>query len=257
MMTNRLQDKVALVTGAGSGMGRAIAIAFAREGAKVMLADLNADTLGETRSTIEDDGGIATIITANMASSDEVAAMVQQTLDTYDRLDILVNNAGIMDNFKTVGAVTPDQWNQVIAVNLTGPFLACHAAIPIMTKQEDGGVIINNASVGGLRGARGGAAYAAPKHGLIGLTRNIAATHGMFGNIRANAIAPGGVATNINDSITDPDPLGSQAIQAAGAQHAPMGKPEDIAAVAVFLASDDARLVNGDVITADGGWTAG
>lgn len=252
----KLQDKVAIVTGAGSGMGLAIATAYAHEGAKVVLADINAETLKQVETAITDAGDVATSVVADMSKEDDIKHLVKEAVETYGQLDILVNNAGIMDNFKTVGNVTDDLWNKVIAINLTGPFLASREAINVMKDQENGGVIINNASVGGLYGARGGAAYAASKHGLLGLTKNIAATYGTFGNIRANAIAPGSVATNIGNSITDPDPLGGQAIAATGANDSPMGQPEQIAAVAVFLGSEDSSFVNGDVIKADGGWTA-
>ncbi|WP_282801658.1 SDR family oxidoreductase [Secundilactobacillus kimchicus] len=255
-MTAKLTNKVAIVTGAASGMGKAIAEAYAREGARLVLADINAESLAQVVDEITQGGGTATSIVANMAQEADVEAMIKQATTTYDQLDILVNNAGIMDNFKAVGNVTDELWQRVLAINLTGPFMASRAAIRVMEDQETGGVIINNASVGGLFGARGGAAYAASKHGLVGLTKNIAATYGTFGNIRANAIAPGGVATNIGNSITDPDPLGGQAIAATGSQTAPMGQPEQIANVVVFLASDDSSFVNGDVIKADGGWTA-
>ena len=255
-MTTLLENKVALVTGAGSGMGKAIAIAFANEGAKVMLADFNADSLAEVKDIIEAADQTAETVTADMSKPTDVGTMVKETVAKFGQLDILVNNAGIMDDFKTVGTTTDELWNRVMAVHPTGPFQACREAINIMKDQPNGGVIINNASVGGLFGARGGAAYAASKHGLIGITQNIAATYGTFGNIRANAIAPGGVATNIGNTITDPDPLGGRAIAATGAQDAPMGQPEQIAAVAVFLASDNSSFVNGDVVKADGGWTA-
>ncbi len=150
--------------------------------------------------------------------------------------------------------MTDEIWDRVIAVNLTGPMKLARAAINIMDKQKTGGVIINNASVGGLFGTRGGASYVASKHALIGLTKNIAATYGTFNKIRANAIAPGGVNTNIGATITAPSELGMRAIQGAG--DAPMGEPEQIAKVALFLASDDSSFVNGDVLKADGGWTA-
>ena len=120
-------------------------------------------------------------------------------------------------------------------------------------KQETGGVIINNASVGGLFGTRGGAAYTMAKHALVGLTKNIAGTYGRVGKVRANAIAPGGVATNIQTTITAPDPLGMQAPQATG--EPPIGQPGQIANLALFLASDEASFINGDIVKADGGWT--
>ncbi|MYV17638.1 SDR family oxidoreductase [Furfurilactobacillus milii] len=255
-MRKRLANKVAIVTGAGSGMGKAISIAFANEGAKVLVADRQSETLNQTKDEIISNDNIAESIVTDMTNPTDVKKMIQAAVDKFGKLDILVNNAGIMDNFKTVETTTDTLWNQVLAVNLTGPFQACREAITVMKDQPDGGVIINNASIGGLFGARGGAAYTASKHGLIGVTENIAATYGTFGNIRANAIAPGGVATNIGSSLTDPDPLGGRAIAASGANEAPMGQPEQIANVALFLASDESSFVNGDVVKADGGWTA-
>lgn len=254
-MADRLNGKVAVVTGAGSGMGRAIGVAFANEGAKVMLADFNLDTLKETQKEITDAGGTASVVKADMSQETDIVNMIQQTKQEFGQLDVLVNNAGIMDNFKTVETATDDLWDKVLAVNLTGPFKAAREAVKIMKDQDSGGVIINNASIGGLFGARGGVSYTVSKHGLVGLTKNIAATFGTFGKVRANAIAPGSVATNIGNSITDPDPLGYQAIAAAGAEGSPLGQPEDIAALAVFLASDESKFINGDIITADGGWT--
>ncbi|GBG95151.1 3-oxoacyl-ACP reductase [Ligilactobacillus salitolerans] len=249
----RLDNKVAIVTGAGSGMGKAIAAEYAQEGAKVILADINQETLEAVAEEIKAAGGKATISVTNIANEDDINAMVALATDTYGSLDILVNNAGIMDNFTTVGNVSNELYDKVIAINLTGPFKAARAAINVMEKQENGGVIVNNASVGGLFGARGGAVYAISKHGLIGLTKNIAATYGRFGKIRANAIAPGGVKTNIQSTITAVDPLGGQALQAAG--ESPLGEPSDIAHLATFLASDESSFIDGDVIKADGGWT--
>ncbi|MTV82265.1 glucose 1-dehydrogenase [Secundilactobacillus folii] len=254
-MADRLTGKVAIVTGAGSGMGRAIAEAFAHEGAKVMLADFNLETVKETQTQITGAGGTAATVKADMSQEADIVNMVKQTVQEFGQLDVLVNNAGIMDNFKTVETATDDLWERVLAVNLTGPFKAAREAVKVINDQENGGVIINNASIGGLFGARGGVAYTVSKHGLVGLTKNIAATFGTFGKVRANAIAPGSVATNIGTTITDPDKMGYQAIAAAGAEGSPLGQPEDIAALAVFLASDESKFINGDIITADGGWT--
>ncbi|MCI1953436.1 SDR family oxidoreductase [Ligilactobacillus acidipiscis] len=252
-MPNRLKDKVAIVTGAGSGMGKAIAEDYAKEGAKVILADINEDTLNEVHQEITEAGGQATISVTNIANENDIDAVIKLATDTYGSLDILVNNAGIMDNFTAVGNVSNDLYDKVIAVNLTGPFKAARSAINVMEKQKNGGVIVNNASVGGLFGARGGAVYTISKHGLVGLTKNIAATYGRFGKVRANAIAPGGVNTNIQSTITNVDPLGGQALQAAG--EGPLGDPHQIAALAVFLGSDESSFLNGDIIKADGGWT--
>ena len=250
----KLSGKTAIVTGAGSGMGRAIAKLFAEEGARVVAFDLNEDAVQAVVDEIKAAGGEVLGIAGNVTNQTDIDKLVDAAKDTFGSVDILVNNAGIMDNFMTVGEVTDELWDRVLGVNLTGPMKLARAAIQVMEKQNRGGVIINNASVGGLFGTRGGAAYVASKHALIGLTKNIAATHGTLGKIRANAIAPGGVNTNIGSTITAPSELGMRAIQGAG--EAPMGEPEQIANVALFLASDDSSFVNGDVLKADGGWTA-
>lgn len=250
----KLSGRTAIVTGAGSGMGRAIAKLFAEEGARVVAVDMNGDSVEAVALEIKASGGEAVGVAGNVTKQEDIDKMVETATSTFGSLDILVNNAGIMDNFLTVGEVTDEVWDRVIAVNLTGPMKLARAAIHVMDKQDSGGVIINNASVGGLFGTRGGASYVASKHALIGLTKNIAATYGTFNKIRANAIAPGGVNTNIGATITAPSELGMRAIQGAG--EAPMGEPEQIAKVALFLASDDSSFVNGDVLKADGGWTA-
>lgn len=200
-MSERLKNKVAIVTGTGSGMGKAIAEEYAKEGAKVVLADINKETLAEVQKEISDHDGESTTSVTNIAKQSDVDAVVKLATDKYGSLDILVNNAGIMDNFTPVGNVSDEEYDKVIAINLTGPFKATRSAINIMEKQENGGVIVNNASVGGLFGGRGGAVYTVAKHGLVGMTKNVAATYGRFGKIRANAIAPGGVKTNIQSTI--------------------------------------------------------
>lgn len=250
----KLAGKTAVVTGAGSGMGKAIAELYAKEGSNVVVADLNEDAVNAVVESIKSAGGQAVGSVTNVANEEAVKAMVKLATDTYGSLDILVNNAGILDNFTPAGELSTQLWDRMIAINLTGPFIAAREAINVMEQQEKGGVIINNASVGGLFGARGGAAYIASKHGLVGLTKNIAATYGVFGKVRCNAIAPGGVATNIQKTITAPSELGLKALTAAG--EAPLAQPEQIAEVALFLASDASSFVNGDVIKTDGGWTA-
>jgi NAD(P)-dependent dehydrogenase (short-subunit alcohol dehydrogenase family) len=251
----KLKDKVVVVTGAGSGMGKAIAQLFAEEGAKVIVSDIQAAAVDAVVAAIQQQGGEATGVTANVAKLGEVERMVQTAVTAYGSLDVLVNNAGIMDNFMPVGDVTDELWERILGVNLTGPFMACRAAVRIMLDQPSGGVIVNNASIGGLYGVRGGAAYVASKHGLLGLTKNLAATYGREGGrIRANAIAPGGVKTNIQSTITAPNELGMAALQDAGPTK--IGDPMELARVALFLACDDSSFVNGEVLVADGGWTA-
>ena len=252
-MVDRLAGKVAIVTGAGSGMGKAISQLFAKEGAKVVLADINAQGIEEVKQAIEQAGGQAAAKVTNVVKQEDVDGVIDFATQTFGQLDILVNNAGIMDNFTPVGNLTDAEYERVMAINLTGPVKLCRAAIQVMEKQETGGVIINNASVGGLFGTRGGAAYTMAKHALVGLTKNIGGTYGRFGKVRANAIAPGGLATNIQTTITAPDPLGMQALQATG--ETPIGQPGQIANLALFLASDEASFINGDIVKADGGWT--
>lgn len=252
----KLENKVAVITGAASGMGKAIATLFAAEGAKVVAADLNADGLQTVVDAIIADGGTALAVPTNVTKEEEIENMINTAVEKYGKLDILVNNAGIMDNFVTVGNLANDLWNRVIAINLTAPMMASRLAVNIMKEQETGGSIVNTASVGGLFGTRGGASYVASKHGLIGLTKNTAATYGKFG-IRCNAIAPGGVNTNIGATITAPDMLGLEALsKGAASDNAPSGEPEEIALAALFLASDDASFINGITLVADGGWTA-
>lgn len=248
----RLSNKVAIVTGAGSGMGRAIAELFAKEGAKVVASDVNKERINEVTASIKNAGGEVLGVLADVAKESDVQQLIDATVNAFGTVDILVNNAGIMDNFIPVGEITNEHWERVLGVNLNGPMYASRAAIRVMLDKGKG-VIVNNASIGGLFGARGGAAYVASKHGLIGLTKNTAAVYSPKG-IRVNAIAPGGVNTAISGTITAPNQLGMEAIGRAG--NAPMGEAQEIAYAALFLASDEASFINGAVLTADGGWTA-
>ncbi|MUV38428.1 3-oxoacyl-[acyl-carrier-protein] reductase [Lentibacillus sp. JNUCC-1] len=250
----KLKDKVAVITGAGSGMGEAIALLYAKEGAKVVAADLNADTAEKVADDIKAAGGEATAVTANVAKEDDVQKMIDTAVEKYGTVDILVNNAGIMDNFVPAGNVTDDLWNRILDVNLTSVMRATRKVLPIFLEKE-GGVIINNTSSGGLYGSRSGAAYTASKHAVTGFTKNVAFMYAEKG-IRCNAIAPGGVDTNINTSIDNPDEFGMSRVM-SGANNTPRsGKPEEIATIALFLASGDSSFVNGVSIEADGGWTA-
>lgn len=249
----RLKDKVAIVTGCGSGIGEASAKLFASEGAKVVGVDINDESIERVVGSIREAGGVSLGLRADVSNSNDVEAMIDKVVEEYGGVDVLFNNAGIMDNFVPVADLSEELWEKVLAVNLTGPYLTSRAALKVMLEQKRG-VIINNASVGGLFGVRGGAAYTVSKHGLIGLTKSIGAVYGDQG-IRCVAVAPGGVNTNIASTIDNPHKLGAEKL-AKGVGPVPMGNPEEIAAVALFLASDEASFVNGSVIVADGGWTA-
>jgi NAD(P)-dependent dehydrogenase (short-subunit alcohol dehydrogenase family) len=250
----RLEEKVAIITGAASGMGKAMALLFATEGAKVVVSDINQSGVDAVTKEIEAAGGTALGIVANVGHEEEIQRMVSGTMENFGAIDILVNNAGIMDNMEPVADVTNDNWNRLFAVNLNGPFFAMRLVIPLMLKQGNG-IIINNASVGGLYGGRAGASYTATKHALIGLTKSTAFMYATSG-IRCNAIAPGGVKTNIASGMTNINEFGLGK-QSAGFGLMPrMGEPEEIATVALFLASNESAFINGQVIAADGGWSA-
>lgn len=247
-MSGRLAGKVAIVTGAGGGLGLAMTRLFQREGARVVAADVAPAGLEQVSGT----DGIETVI-ADVRRRDDVERMVATASERFGRLDILCNNAGIVDRFLPVTEMTDDVWERVLAVNLTGPMMACRAAIPAMIA-HGGGSIINISSVAGITGAKAGAAYTASKHGLIGLTRSIAATHGRDG-IRCSAICPGGINTGISAG-GERSALGYETLKRTFPTSVRTAEPEEIAAIALFLASDEAGILNGAVIAADAGWTA-
>lgn len=250
----KLEGKVAIVTGAAGGMGQAIAELYAAEGAKVIVADLNIEGAKSVAQAIEANGGEAKALQVNVAKQQDIDTMIDTAVNEYGTLDILVNNAGIMDSFEPVGDITDEKWDLIFDINTKAVMRATRKAIPIFLEKGKG-VIINTASTGGLNGAHAGAAYGASKHAVVGLTKNTGYMYAKEG-IRCNAIAPGGVATNIASSITDFNQFGASRTQAVQAIMPRIGQPEEIAQVALFLASDDSSFVNGTVITADAGWTA-
>ena len=250
----RLEGKVAIVTGAASGMGKEIAKLYALEGAKVIVSDINIEAANVTVEEIKADGGEAVAVMTNVAKEEDIQKLFEATLDTYGTLDILVNNAGIMDNFEPAGEVEDAKWESIFAVNTTSVMRTTRKAIPIFLEKQQG-VIVNIASAGGLNGARAGAAYTASKHAVVGFTKNTGYMYAKEG-IRCNAIAPGGVETNISSSMTSVSPFGIQRVQPGIGLNPRTGKPSEVAKVALFLGSDDSGFVNGTVITADAGWTA-
>lgn len=250
----KLSGKVAIVTGAASGMGKAIAELYAKEGAKVIVSDINLEGADAVASAIESAGGTARAMKTNVAEREEIDQLIDTTVQEFGTLDILVNNAGIMDGFEPAGEIEDENWERIFAINTTAVMRATRKALPIFLEKGKG-VIVNTASTGGLNGAHAGATYTASKHAVIGFTKNTGYMYADKG-IRCNAIAPGGVATNIGASMENVNELGASRTKAGQAVMPRAGQPEEIANVALFLASEDSSFINGTVITADAGWTA-
>jgi NAD(P)-dependent dehydrogenase (short-subunit alcohol dehydrogenase family) len=253
----RLKHKVAIITGAGRGIGRGCAEAFAREGASVLVADLDETLAQECVEAIVANGGTAVSHTVDISDPDQVEAMVARTVAEYGRLDILLSNAGIGGRRFGDGPIhecTLEGWDTIMNINLRGAFLACKYALPELLKTR--GTIITMSSVLGLVGTQGlydTHAYMTSKAAIIGLTRNIATYYAKDG-VRANSIAPGLVDTIMaKRTQSDPDLLAQIAFwQPLG----PVGEIGDVAETAVFLASSDAKFITGIVIPVDGGWSA-
>lgn len=252
----RLEGKVAVITGAGSGMGREMAIRFAAEGASVVAAEWHADTLAAVVREVTDQGGRIVGAEGNVAEEADCASIIDAAMNAYGRLDVLCNNAGVMDTNQGVGELENSMWERVLGINLYGPMYLSRLAVRIMVAQG-GGSIVNVASVAALGGGAAGAAYTTSKHALIGLTRSTAFVYAKEG-VRCNAIAAGAVATNIMQSI-DPSKMDSKATERFQTWYAAIPAtlaPLDIANLALFLASDESKLINGAIIPADGGWSA-
>ncbi len=251
---SRLNGKVAIITGAGSGMGLAMAKLFAKEGAKVVAADLNKDTVDKVVNDIQSDGGQGVAVKTDVSKLADIQNMFNVALDKFGQVDILVNNAGIMDNMAAIGDLTDEMWRKVFAVNTDSVMYATREAVKQFLPKKKG-VILNIASVGGIEGSRAGVAYTASKHAVVGLTKNTAYMYEEEG-IRCNAIAPGGIKTNIAKSMGNVNEFGAKRQYAGMATSPEPGDPEEIANTALFLVSDEASYVNGAIVPVDGGWTA-
>ena len=244
--SGRLKDKVAIVTGAASGNGKAIAVLFANEGAKVILADINGIEVRKIADTLQQNQSDVIPVEVDVTREDDVQRMINSALGRFGRIDILVNNAGITRDGLMM-RMSEQQWDMVINVNLKSAFNFIHACTPIMMRQKAGS-IINMASVVGVHGNAGQANYSASKAGMIALAKSIAQELGSRG-IRANAIAPGFIMTAMTDAL-------SEEVKAEWCKKIPLrrgGTPEDVANIATFLASDMSSYVSGQVIQVDGG----
>jgi NAD(P)-dependent dehydrogenase (short-subunit alcohol dehydrogenase family) len=252
----RLQGKSIVITGAASGMGRAMAIRFAAEGAQLVIGDRHEERLKEVTTNIRAAGGKVLSALGDIRHKETAEALVDVAISTHGRIDVLVNNAGIMDHFHGVGEVSDDLWRSVFATNVDAPMYTSRRAVPQMLRQG-GGSIVNICSMSGYSGASAGAAYTASKHAILGLTRATAWRYAKQG-IRCNAICPGAVRTNIEESMPKDklDPTGFERAAAFFMLTAAILEPEEIAALALYLASDESRFVNGAAIGADSGMSA-
>ncbi|MEE2834733.1 MAG: glucose 1-dehydrogenase [Myxococcota bacterium] len=248
-----LDGQVAVITGAASGMGRAMARRFAAEGARLVLADLQTEKLEKVAGELAEAGHEVAYEVVDVSEAADVERLIGRAQSDFGGVDTLCNNAGILDNLTPLHDTDEALWDRLLGVNAKGPFLASRLAVKLMMDQG-GGSIINTASAAGNHGGRGGAAYTASKHAVVGLTKSIAWFYGPH-NIRCNAICPGAIMTAMASSFT-PHTEGFERYSKHFPTVPPFGKARDIADVAVFLASDEARYVNGAVIPVDGGWVA-
>lgn len=249
-----IDGKIALVTGASSGIGRTTALAFAQHGARVVVSDRREREGQETVALIRERGGEAIFVEADVASAAQVEALIETTVATYGRLDFAFNNAGVSGPTVALADYTEDDWDQVIAVNLKGVWLCMKYQIRQMLAQG-GGAIVNTSSAGGLVGFPGISPYIATKHGVLGLTKTAALEYVRAG-IRINAVCPGGIQTEMVERLF---PEGSEARSGFVGIHpiGRLGRPDDVSGAVVWLCSADAAFVTGTALAIDGGLTAG
>jgi len=255
MATNRngrFQGKVAFITGGSSGIGRATAIAFAHEGANVVAASWSEAGNQDTVRLVEEVGGEGLAITCDVSRSKDVQQALQQTIETFGRLDVAFNNAGVEQPIAALADITEEEWTRLIDINLGGVFLCMKYQIPLL-QEQGGGVIVNTSSGAGVKGFKGQAAYAAAKHGLIGLSKSAAFDYAAE-NFRINVVAPGIIDTEMMDRFSVGTEEGRQAV-IAQEPVGRMGRPEEIAAAVLYLCSDEAAFTTGAVLVVDGGQT--
>jgi len=255
-VTIRLQNKVALVTGGASGIGRATALAFAREGARVVVSDADAAGGEQTLQAIRSAGGNAVFVRADVSQATEVATLTKKAFDTYQRLDCAFNNAGIQGQIANTVDCSDDNWDRIVATNLKGVWLCMKHEIPFMLS-AGGGAIVNTASNFGLVGSAGMPAYAASKHGVLGVTKVAALEYAALG-VRVNAVCPGPIKTPLSDGVLREHPDAERLVEAIMSR-LPVrrwGLPEEVAEAVVWLCSDAASFITGTALPVDGAYVA-
>ena len=246
------EGKVVFVTGAGSGIGRAAALAFAREGVSVVAADLSEHANQETARMIKEAGSRALAVRCDVSRADDVSAALEKTIATFGRLDFAFNNAGVEQPIKAAADLSEEEWSRIVDINLRGIFLCMKYEIPLMLKQRSG-VIVNTSSGAGVKGIAGQAAYCASKFGVIGLTKAASLDYAKS-NIRVNAVCPGIIETPMMDRFSGGTTEGRKRV-IAQEPVGRMGKPDEIAAAVVWLCSDAAAFIVGHAMVIDGGQT--
>jgi Dehydrogenases with different specificities (related to short-chain alcohol dehydrogenases) len=246
---DRFTNKVVFITGAASGIGRAAAFAFAAEGARIAILDRSVDALDEVKASIENAGAKIVAIHGDVSAPDQIEAAVRQVVNQFGRLDVAFNNAGVENKAAPVHEIDLAEWDRIIGINLRGLFVCMKHELTQMVKQG-GGVIVNTSSGAGIRGVAGGAAYAASKHAIIGLTRSAALDYAKQ-NIRVNAVLPGNIETPMMDRFTGGDIQKAIDLEPVGR----LGRPEEIAEAVLWMASDLGGFVTGAATVIDGGWS--
>ncbi|WP_151989411.1 SDR family NAD(P)-dependent oxidoreductase [Acinetobacter oleivorans] len=243
---SRLQNKVCIITGAASGMGESEAIAFAQQGAKLIIADMNLEQANQVAEKIINAGGEAFAFQVDVTQFNQLQQLVEFTLEKFGRIDVLLNNAGIFDKYTNSLDTTEELWDTMFAINVKAVFNLSNLVLPKMIEQGSG-AIINIASIAGLVAQMGGASYTASKHAIIGYTKHLAAVYAKHG-IKINAICPGTIRTPMTAKMLETRPTDKIPLDR-------FGEASEVAELAIFLASDEARFMNGSCITIDGGYT--
>ena len=253
-MANLMTGKVAVITGGASGIGRATALAFAREGARVVIGDIDTAGAEQTVATIRDTGGEASSLRVDVSNAADVQQMVTRAVGQYGGLDYAFNNAGFVGSLAGIVETSEEDWQRILATNLTGVWLCMKYEIPEILK-SGGGAIVNNGSVVGLVGSGFAVGSVSTKHGVSGLTRSAALEYATRG-IRVNAVAPGLVRTPVADRMIKALQPGAESMMLSVVPQARWCEPEEVAEVVVFLCSDGASHITGHILPVDGGWTA-